>query len=73
MLKEGLKGIVFEIINRCTIYGYKIVKQRTIMDFEGIAEGILILVQSQMRSSHYPKDNERHKPKQLVPFLLFTS
>ncbi|MFJ7922357.1 hypothetical protein ACIQ6U_21875 [Lysinibacillus fusiformis] len=44
MLKEVLKGIVFEIINRCTMYGYEIVKQRTIMDFEGIAEGILLLV-----------------------------
>lgn len=73
MLKEVLEGIVFEIISRCTIYGYEIVKQPTIMDFEGIAEGILILVQSQMRSSLYPKYSKRHKPKQLVPFLLFTS
>ncbi|MGD2199970.1 hypothetical protein [Lysinibacillus fusiformis] len=75
MLKEVLKEIVLEIINRCTMYGYEIVKQRTIMGIEGIAEGILILIliQLQMRSSYFPKDSKRHKPKQLVPFLLFTS
>ncbi|XRD25012.1 hypothetical protein AABM34_23825 [Lysinibacillus fusiformis] len=73
MLKEVLKEIVLEIINRSTMYGYEIVKQRTIMGIEGIAEGILILIQSQMRSSYFPKDSKRHKPKQLVPFLLFTS
>lgn len=73
MLKGFLEGIVLEIISRGEIYGYKIVKQLKNMGFEGIAEGTSTLVKSQMSSSHYTKDSKRHKPKLLVPFLLFTS
>lgn|GEM_PF-969326 len=68
MLKEVLKEIVLEIINRCTMYGYEIVKQRTIMGIEGIAEGILILIQSQMRLSYFPKEAKDTSPNSLCPF-----
>jgi len=72
MLKEVLRGS-YSKSSRCKIYGYEIVKQRMIMGFVGIAEGILILVQLQMRSSHYTKEAKGTSQNCLCPFLLFTS